>query len=357
MKNSAMGSMETWSQEDVENYLFGKGINRTDIKSVNTGSLAGRIHSAGHLFADVSFHTFSSADLGMIVYFDELPDRGIKKSLNLIGVNLANLFENESELIKQAGMPRIQYLRIITGNNLSNLHRLKGFEIKDNDLVRVTDETYYDLVQTSYDDWKDGVNLPHPNEFTEETIKLFGYIWAGGRQYKTSDLYFVGTENRRDLLLGTVKPSAEKVFNVPFSAIPVESCTREFGDTVAYLRGVAFSRGSRAISTFLKHYHGLSKHGLTTEIPKLKWDEDSISSFLGAYFHLASGLDQITTDSKEGVRCTVPNPRLAEKLSALLTIGDYGHSVPRQKYANSVASSIYLHKEASLRLKGHFLNP
>lgn len=339
-KNKEKGNVFTWSPDEAREYFFRKGITEEDIGNLG-GSFSG-LQTAGELFCEKKFHNFSGVDLALILNTCDWGEEGkSKKYLKQVYADLSERYRKYALIKEELGIPYTHFLRIETGNNKSNLHKLGGYEIEGNRLVKRRDEIIYPKIKTSWADWKDGVCLPLPEEINGEAINLLADLLCYGHITKKSELFIYGRETRRDKIENEILPLAEKIFNIPFiNADQGPEILQLWGKKDVQCRGVARKRGSRAICSFLKY-----------EVPAIPFDEIQVDTFLrrvikerGYYTQYGSKKDLARIDI--GVR----KESVAQRIGDFLTSAGHSYSGPRYRKGKG-SWDITLNKEPSKYFK------
>ncbi len=350
--------------EQIRKYFNSKGITDQEIDSFDfEETLKSKLLDVGKLFCEKGFHDFAGNDIAALLYCDRWGDEAETNSfLAMTYATLSSFYRNQKEIKQELSIPYIHFLRIETGNNKSNLHKLKGYEIENNKLVKTSDKLIYPDVKTSSFDWKDGVCLPLPDEIDFDVAKLFGYIWAAGaitnNKKGNPALSFSGKEKHRDIFENKVKHLAEKIFNVPFVINNNAVSVYKKNDRDVKFKGIVLERGSNAISSFLESEHNFihsEKHG--NDLPKINWNDENIDGFLAGYIQIKGGFSSYTFKKNtnwvaDSTRIYGKGHELADKISALLTIRNHSYYGPYKNYKSRKDDWVIgLNKEPTLYFK------
>ncbi|MBI4146954.1 hypothetical protein HY489_06495 [Candidatus Woesearchaeota archaeon] len=366
VKDHVQGICYQWSSEQVNNYLTGKGIFDEELNDVSRETqLIDKIKAASRICAKAGFQSFSSSDIAMIVFkeqwgceqTDELCCRRLRRQ---ISYSIADHYKERRSELKKLRMPCSHLLRIETGCNRSNLHRLQGYEVNDTELVKVSDRVVYPGINISSFDWQEGICLPLPEEVDGNIARLFGYIWATGRLRKKGGAHELGLafrEKSRDLSLNYVKPLAERTFNVEFGVrdnkMDVQDNTESYSvlpREYASLEGLVLHKGSRAITSFLHKAHNFPfATGRVSTLPDIAWTTETMNHFLLGIIQVAS-LDRSYDGKHINTSVWAHGRAYEKKLAALLELA--GHSFSGPHYGRpSGFWKIILNKSSAMYFK------
>lgn len=358
-----------WDNQMILDYFREKGIGEDEIMHNDSHhSLCSKVYGAAELFKEHRFNNFSGTDIAMLVYIDKWGRTEEKSRGILAGIYqfLSKYYEKnlpeQKQIANKINMPCIHLLRIHTGNNRSNLHKIYGYDIDDSKLVKTGGPIYKDVI-SSPNDWQNGVRLPLPEGIDFDIAKMLGYIWASGfisvfpkvSAYPKGhiNLFLSGKEKQEQLFHDEIKPLADKIFNVEFNIAKQSTENVQVDDDIVDFKGVLLYNHSQAIAEFLVKIHRfpIGKKDDIPCLPDISWNKTAIDGFLTGFIDVKRNWSY--PNKNDRLRLWSKGEQLGKSIDDLFTQGDYGHSLPLLKKRKKINNEwfMYLHKSTILHFK------
>jgi len=381
-RHNKNGDVFKWNSAKWRDYFEKRGISEAIPRF--SGTIVEKAKKGARFFASVGYNSFSGIELTAIMYPDQFGiDERTSRSLHAsVGGEIRRHYLRFSRIKAELQMPYIHFLRIETGNNRSNLHELRGYEIQDGVLVKVRGDVIYpDLIISGYD-WAEGICLPKPEDFVGERGfelgQLFGYYWCAGtlfhgrgNTYTTTISFTEDTRESCEQEAGSLMQSIHNITMWDKDNWDPESGPVQIAGIDLELKGCALYKTSQVLAFYLMGHrmpfeNQPGKSGKTLNLnvyqrkpkhllPEIPWTEDTLDGFV--LTHIKRRGNDCLTPTKEGA---IPLDRIdisgegdyGVQLSGLLTAMRYSHSlIPREKKGGWV---LHLYQEPSSKFRGMF---